>query len=122
LGDDRAEEREVILKAMERALPEYGASDHPAFRPNILSARASIAATRGKLDEARAIVQRLADAPERDEGWATWVCARWVLGSLRGGIEGEAQVQAAQVELASRGVTKDRRVVLVLFPGFARYV
>jgi hypothetical protein len=74
------------------------------------------------MDAARAMVERLAEKEETEEGWAAWVCARWVVGALRGGIEGEAQVRSAQAELVARAVAPDRRVVLVMYPGFARYV
>ncbi len=85
----------------------------------LLTARASVAASRGKLDVARAIVERMAAAEDSYEGWIVRECARWVLGRLRGGIEGDAQVRAAEAQLVARGISTDRRVPLVLFPGLA---
>jgi hypothetical protein len=57
------------------------------------------------------------DAPDSDEGWAARECARWLLGRLRGGVEGEAQVREAESRMTSRGMVPDRRLVLLLFPG-----
>ena len=123
VGDARPAERDALLREAEGYIGRYGASiDHPLNRPMILSARASIAATRGDLGKARALIERMAAAPDSEEGWVSRECARWILGRLRGEVEGGAQVRAAEEQLASRGVAPDRRAPLVLFPGLGRYV
>jgi serine/threonine protein kinase/tetratricopeptide (TPR) repeat protein len=123
IGDARPAERDALLRDAEAALKSYGnAIDHPMHRPMLLSARASMLATRGELAEARALVERMLEEPESEEGWAARECARWILGRLRGGIEGAAQVRAAEAQLLSRGISPDRRVPLVLFPGMAAHV
>ena len=123
VGDARPAERDALLREAEGHMRRYGAAiDHPLNRPMLLSARASIAATRGKMDQARAIIEQMAEAPDTEEGWVARECARWILGRLRGGIEGEAQVRAVEERMASRGIAPGRRGPLVLFPGLAKHV
>ncbi len=121
IGDKRPAERDALLHEADKLLKGYGAAaDHPVNRPMLLSARASIAATRGQTDDARALLERMADAPDSEEGWVARECARWILGRLRGGIEGEGQVRAVHARFVERGITTDRRAPLVLFPGLRR--
>ncbi|HEY2513391.1 MAG TPA: AAA family ATPase [Polyangiaceae bacterium] len=123
MKDDRAAEREELLRTLEHLLKEYGSPDHRIYRSTILSAQASIAASRGQFDVGRGILERiLAELGGEEEAWAVRVCARWVLGRMRGGAEGEKQVLAAEAELAERGIAPDRRVIFVLYPGFASRV
>ena len=122
IGDDRKPEREALLRQAERALREYGPLlDHPVNRPTLLTVRASVAASRGKLDVARGLLERLA-ALDGEEAWVTREAARWALGRMRGGIEGGAQVRAAEAKFTAEGVSPDRRLILVLLPGLARHV
>ncbi len=123
LDDARPAERDALLREADGYIRSYGPLiDHPLHRPMLLSARASMAATRGQLDAARRLIERMVEAPDSEEGWTARECARWILGRLRGGIEGEAQVRAAEAELMTRGVGPGPRAPLVLFPGLARYI
>ncbi len=81
--------------------------------------RANVARLRGDTSDARRYVELLATDEGVEELWLSVQCARWLLGCLRGGDEGAAEVRAAREAFVGRGVLSDERLLRVFFPAFA---
>lgn len=82
--------------------------------------RASFASLRGRTAQA---VEWLARAVELldESGLALFAAAaRWRSGELRGGIEGEALIEAARSRFLEEGVRRPEKVAAFLAPGFRR--
>ncbi len=110
------EDRDALVHEAERALRGFKVMDTPTSRWALRSIHVGIAALKRHKDDVTRILGHLA-SDDAEEAWIAKQSARWVLGAMRGSIEGEAQVRDAKKALELRGIVPDARLLGVLFPG-----
>jgi hypothetical protein len=111
--------RERFIREAELAGREHERLGGSIGQMNTRVLRANVARLRGDAAEAQQLVEALAKDDGAEESWLSVQCARWLLGRLRGGDVGAAEVRAARGALAERDVRCDERVLRVFFPAFA---
>jgi tetratricopeptide (TPR) repeat protein len=109
-------DRAALVHEAERALRGFKVMDTPTSRWALRSIHVGIAALKGHKDDVTRTLGHLA-TDDAEEAWIAKQGARWVLGAMRGSIEGEAQVRDAKKALELRGIVPDARLLGVLFPG-----
>jgi hypothetical protein len=109
-------DRVALVHEAEQALRGFKVMDTPTNRWALRSIHVGIAALKGQKDDVARLLGHLA-TDDAEEAWIAKQSARWVLGAMRGSIEGEAQVRDAKKALELRGIVPDARLLGVLFPG-----
>jgi hypothetical protein len=106
--------REELLREGEGTIREVSLLRGALGRVNVRTMRANIAALRGRLDDAKAILEELA-ADDAGDAWLSRQCARMLLGRLRGDA---VLVRLGEQELAASGGVADPRLTRLYFPAF----
>jgi hypothetical protein len=114
--DPKCTNREALVRDAERSLRELQGLDSPVVRWAVRSIQVGIAALREQPGEVKKLLEHLAK-DESEEAWAAQQLARWILGAMRGDIEGDAQVRTVQAALLVRGIAPDARLFRVQFTG-----
>jgi serine/threonine protein kinase/tetratricopeptide (TPR) repeat protein len=114
--DPKCPNREAVLRDAERSVRKLEGLDVPMIRWVVRSIHVGLASLRNRPDEVTRLLEHIVK-DDAEEAWGAQVLSRWMLGMMRGDIEGDAQCRAAKAALVARGLTPDPRLFHVQFSG-----
>jgi tetratricopeptide (TPR) repeat protein len=118
LAAKRGRDRDAMLDLVEKDSRRVEKENVP-FASGIATAqRAGAAAVRGDTDDAEALLRKAIALFDTSELGLYAAAARWRLGAMRGGDEGEAMVDAAKVAFKKQRVRNPAQMLAFLVPGF----